>query len=403
MTTPDATTSNPQTRAPESNPRGWLRRPLLWLSALLVVQLVVIAIVYWPAAPTSGQRAPLFANLDPTQVESIEIEDATGQSIVLERSNERWVVADTDGFPADAAKADDLLSGLAATTTSRLVTQTPGSHARLQVDADDFNRRLTLTYSDETTQEIYLGVTAGPNATHIRAGASDVVYLTGEVTAGEVEPFLSGWINTRYVSVAAADVNNLRLENAAGTIDLARMEDNQWTSPQLAQGETLDTNAVNSLLNQVTFLSMQDVLGQSLPDGASMDSADLVRVTMEITATPDTDSESDSANEDAANEDEAATSLTLEIGPLNDSSHFAKSSDSEYYVTVAAQTALTLQQFTLADLIAEQETAGSEITEPEISGPIPAPAAAPTGITPESPAGEANPAESEAPADSPDN
>jgi len=62
------------------------------LAAVLVVQLIVIAVVFWPRNTAAGGGEAVFTDLD--QVVQITIADNAGSEIVLTRSHLQDIVED---------------------------------------------------------------------------------------------------------------------------------------------------------------------------------------------------------------------------------------------------------------------------------------------------------------------
>ncbi|HXF64413.1 MAG TPA: DUF4340 domain-containing protein, partial [Caldilineaceae bacterium] len=156
-----------------------LNRLNLALAVVLVIQTALAVVVYWPRT-TSGGGEALLPDVTAEEVTSLRIADAEGNEVVLERGEEGWTLAGTDGYPANEEKINTSLDKLLALNGDRLVTQTAASHKQLQVAEDDFVRRITLNAGgDEYT--LYLGSSAGAGATHLRLAGNDATYLTSEV------------------------------------------------------------------------------------------------------------------------------------------------------------------------------------------------------------------------------
>ncbi|MGW8251680.1 MAG: DUF4340 domain-containing protein, partial [Anaerolineales bacterium] len=114
------------------------------LAVILGLQIVLIAVVFWPRGGAVQAGGALLESFDPSQVARISIEDADGNCTSLAKSGQGWVLPEADDYPADSTKIETLLQNLAAVHTDRLVTRTEASHKRLGVAPDDFQRRITL-------------------------------------------------------------------------------------------------------------------------------------------------------------------------------------------------------------------------------------------------------------------
>jgi hypothetical protein len=101
------------------------------LAVVLGLQIVLIAVVFWPRAGEVQAGEALLGSLDTAQVTRIIIDDTDGNSITLVKSGGTWVLPDADDYPAQADKIETMLQNLAGIETNRLITRTAASHERL--------------------------------------------------------------------------------------------------------------------------------------------------------------------------------------------------------------------------------------------------------------------------------
>jgi hypothetical protein len=73
------------------------------LAALLVVQVGLTALTFWPRA-AAGQSGPLFPDLDTAAVTQVAIRGSSGDEIVMAKSGDNWVLPNADDFPVTADK-----------------------------------------------------------------------------------------------------------------------------------------------------------------------------------------------------------------------------------------------------------------------------------------------------------
>ena len=305
------------------------------LIGLLVVQLALVGFVFWPRPASEVVGGPLLAEYDAAAVTALTIADAEGNQLALAKRGDQWVLPDKGDFPVDGEKVTPFLEKIAAVQADRLVTQTEGSQARLQVAPDEFNRRLELTLADGTADELYVGSSAGAAATHVRAEGQPQVYLTGELAAWDANPQVTAWVDTLYFTVPQTATTGLTLENQNGTFEFTKAGDT-WTMAGLAEGETLDQGAVTSLLNQAGSVRLTDVLGAE--EQADYGLAEpLATVTLET----------------------GDGTYTLQVGARDDASnsYVFQASNSSYYVRVAGWAGDAFANKTRADFLAEPSAA----------------------------------------------
>jgi len=285
------------------------------LTGILVVQVVLIAVVFWPGPAAPGGGAPLFSNLKAEDIVALTVTDTAGNSLQLRKEGEGWVIPDADDFPAEADKVNPVVEKITGLTTSRLVTRTATSHKRLQVSADDFVQRIDLETASGEQHTLFLGSSPQYGATHFRVDGQDETYLANDVTTYETRAEPAAWINTSYVSIVEASVENITLENAKGLFSFSRDGDENWTMAGLSPEEKLDQAKVDSLLSTAASVNMERPLGKAEKPEYGMDQPTAI-VRLET----------------------ANTTVTIQVGAQNpeDESYVINSSESPYYVEVAS-------------------------------------------------------------------
>lgn len=248
------------------------------LIVLLVVQAALIAFLYRPGRNVAPVAASLFKDLAPGQVTSLTITDDQAKAITLSKK-EGWRV-DPGDYPADQAKVDTLINKLAAIKSSRLVSQTKGSHARLKVAEADFNRKVELARGDQKSV-FYLGTSPSSKSIHLRLAEAKEVYLANDLAASEVQADRESWWQTRYLNQPLDALTGLTIVNASGTIELVGVAAKDTKGAK--QGwqlkgspETpLDAKRVETLVNSLSEITIASYLDQ----GASPKGKPLATVT----------------------------------------------------------------------------------------------------------------------------
>ncbi len=294
------------------------------LAAILVAQLALSVVVFWPQPSVAGQREPVFPDLDAEDVTRLTIEDSTGSVIKLARVTGEWVLPEADQYPAQADAVNGLLEKLTALTTGRLVARSNTSHRRLQVASDDFARRIGFVTSDGAEETVYVGSSPQYGSVHFRREGQSETYLTSELTTRDANPSFSAWIDTSYHSITQADVTGITLQNAEGTFVFEREDEETWTMEEpaaLDQEETLNQAQVRTVLREAAAVKMKRPLGKEEQTAYGLDDPSAI-VTLQ---TPD-------------------RTVTLHVGAEDpeDGSYVVKSSESDYYVHVAGSGVSTL-------------------------------------------------------------
>jgi hypothetical protein len=287
------------------------------LIAILAIQIVLGAVVFWPRPAASGaESGPLFADFKPDEVAALTISDGEGNHLALAKSGDNWVLPEAGDYPADGEKITPLLEKIEGVQTNRLVTRTDTSHKRLQVAADEFNRRVELTLQDGDSHRLFVGSSAGAGATHVRADGQSEVYLTGELNSWEANAQASAWIDTLYFTLPQTATVALTLENGNGLFEFER-EDESWTMKGLSGDETFNQTSLTNLLSQASSVQMTEPIGTEEMGSFGLDDP-LATITLTT----------------------ADQTYTLRVGAKDENNNYVlSSSESPYYVRVAEYTA----------------------------------------------------------------
>ena len=304
------------------------------LAVVLAVQIVLVAVAFWPRPASVAGGESLFAGLEAEQIAQLTISDATGKQIKLAKGLGDWVLPEAGDYPCLESKVPEFLEKIVALRTNRLVTQTPASHKRLKVADDAFERRVELELADGTTHRLYLGTSPSYGAIHVRAAGQDEVYLAS-LSASDAGIFASNWVDTLYFSATQDQIVALTLENNNGRFEFEKDEAGTWTMKDLAADEKLNENNVTGLASRVSSLRMLRPLGKTEQGEYGLQEPNAV-VTVQT-------------------RDEAGTveTHTIRVGAKSeeDNSYVVISSGSPYYVRVSEYTVKAFVERTRDDFL----------------------------------------------------
>ena len=227
-----------------------------WLALALALQLVVLAVVYWPRHP-EAKGGKLLEGLDPGAAAALEIYDNNGKSVRLEKKDGRWQVRLADGgfYPAESGKVDRIIEKLAGLGTARLVSVSAAAHRRLEVAEDHYSRRVKISAGGKDFT-LYLGSSPGYKRIHVRRGKDDAVYLVRDLAAWELATAASAWWKSAYLDYDAGKLTALAVENGHGSFRLVR-KDGKW---QAGGGRTIDQDKAANLARDLCRLTITDVV-----------------------------------------------------------------------------------------------------------------------------------------------
>jgi YD repeat-containing protein len=317
------------------------------LAAILVAQIALVAAIFWPRTVASETAGGLLVkDVSPTDVVAMTISDADGNRIALAKDGEDWVLPEAGDYPAKADSITPFLEKLAGIQTNRLVTQTEASHKRLKVAQDDFERLVEFTLADGSTNQLYVGSSAGASATHVRVDSQEEVYLTGELSSFDANTAASAWIDTLYFTVPTTATVALTLENENGTFEFEN-DGGTWTMAGLDEDEVFDETTLTTLINQATSVRMTEPIGTEEQASFGLDNPAAV-VTLETGST------------DSGQADDKTYTLRIGAKDEEDNSYVLSSSESPYYVRISEFTANNFIQKTRDDFLAAPPTSEPE-------------------------------------------
>lgn len=231
------------------------------LIGILIAQLIVAAFVILPRTLSSqAEVEALLPGLDADHVTALTITSGEGESLTLAKKDGAWVVASAGDYPTVEGDVPAFLEKVVAIQKSRLVTKTPGSHKRLKVAGDDYQRLLEIETDDGSTFRFYIGSSPSFGAAHVRVESEDEVYLTPELSAQDAGTLATEWVDTTYVDLPSEEVTAFTLQNKQGTFEFAK-EGEVWTMSGLVDDEILDDSVVQALLSRATRVTLQRPLG----------------------------------------------------------------------------------------------------------------------------------------------
>ncbi|HLA43456.1 MAG TPA: DUF4340 domain-containing protein [Aggregatilineales bacterium] len=330
------------------------------LIALVIVQIIAVIVIYQPESETRASGEPLLSDFAPDTITRVQIQDDTGNQITVARNSAGdWVLPEYDDYPVTGTKVTSLLGKIAGLQTTRLITRSETSQRRLKVADDEFMRRIQLGNTDitGTAYTIFLGNAVGGSATHVRVDDEDQVFLVDNLRASDATTTLSSWIDTTYFTVPSENVVSVKVENPNGTFEFSKQGDN-WTMTSPEADRDIDSSKISSFIGQITTLRMQEPVSREADDVYGLDTPQAAITIQVQEPVEDTDPEDDVTPEPVI------TTYTYEIGTEQEDGYIVKSSESDYYVRIAAGVATVIIDKTLDNFLIElPPTPEAEVTE----------------------------------------
>ena len=330
----------------------------LALALLLAAQIALLGVI---ALTTGGSQShavePIVKGMTATDIDSLTIASAPDDEITFARKDNGWVLPNADDFPVNGSQVNEALDKLLGMDSGRLVASNPVNFGRLAVKDDDYRRRVELR-GGASSAVIYLGEDGGVDSVYTRRDNENEVYLGRGLNAWELSTQVAGWVDASYVNLAQDDLLSLHIDNAHGSLTLAR-DGETWTLADLAESEQFEDTRLPGVLRNAASIRLVEPLGRTAQDSHGMDAPRLT-LTLTYRQPLPTEAGDEDEAEESAGEAEAVYSqetLSLTFGAALDDGHVVlKSSDNDYFVTVRESVYSAFSELRRADFVKAAES-----------------------------------------------
>jgi len=244
-----------------------VNRTTTFLLLVLVTQCLIAAMVFWPRAPANdgGAGIALLPSFDSAAVDTVQLRDALGNKVVLQRSGDQWTIPGETPLPADVQLVDTLLTALSRHQRGWPVAHTEQAHRRFQVDTEYFQRRIDLAGDGQALARLYLGASPSFRRSHVRNATQQNVYSITLDTSSL--PLTGGaWVDPRLLQVRVP----LRIDADLYSV---HYENDRWLA---AGGLPANKNEAAALVNALKTLQVGAPATSATADSLALTEADLI-------------------------------------------------------------------------------------------------------------------------------
>lgn len=321
------------------------------LSGLLLLQVVVLLGMRVGSEDSLRVRSlTVLEGYDAAEVEQIAIwgapKEGSGpsqESVVLEKTNGKWTIGGTDGYPADEAKVEELLETLGTLRSRTVVVESDVYHDKLEVSPEKYQRKVTVTQGGKPTT-FFVGSSPSFKNVHVRLDGSDQVLLVNEFGASQLGSRAWHWVDRKYQDIPEDQVWAVKIDNAKGTVQLEKdPASKSWAA--LGITEDLVKSTVDDLVRKARTINMESPVGKTVAPEHGLDSP-LATVTL-TTGTSTV----------AGAPPPTTETVTVRIGKKDEAKnqYFVKSSKSDYVVRVAGWAVSPLVEKGREDLVEKKD------------------------------------------------
>ncbi|MEL7368250.1 MAG: DUF4340 domain-containing protein [Myxococcota bacterium] len=324
------------------------------INQILIVLLAVQTLGFvvgrsFSSDPTEQSTAVFFADLDADKVTAIEIlgppavkkDDPPQNKVTVQKTDGKWGIADADAYPVDDSKVTELVETLKKLRSRNRVLQSSVYHEKLEVSADKYQRKLTVTAGDQKTV-LYVGTSPRFKNVHVRLDGSDEVFLLNDFGTTQLGDRAWNWVDRDYVKYPSEQVWQVTVKNSKGEVQLQKDPvSSEWGV--LGLDKALDKSTVDDFVRKASNVNLESPVGKTVSAefGLGADAAMVTLVTGTSTATglpPPT-----------------TKTVSWQIGKKLEAAnqHYVKANDNAYVVKVAAFGLTPLLEKTTEDFAAK--------------------------------------------------
>jgi len=218
------------------------------LALLLVVQLALVAAVYWPGEPSGVTRSTLLA-VSPEEILAVTVQNSGDESIKLTRASatSAWQLA--SGLPADETKMVSLMDALAGQNPGYPVATSTGAAERFEVDDDVFEKRLQFSDAAGNETTVFLGSSPSFRKVHARIAGENEIF-TLELNSFDAPTTSDQWLDQSLLATTA--VNSVQIDDVS-----FELTDDEWVR---TDGGAIDSDAASQLINGLGGLRVSGVV-----------------------------------------------------------------------------------------------------------------------------------------------
>ena len=161
----------------------------LWiLSTIFIVQVIFIGWTIFIEPADGGEETP-FINLNRSEIKEVRIKKINQPVLVINYSDGRWVLTDTDNTPVESSQVETLISRILSLKSSWPVAQTQVSIDQFQVGENNALAKIDFILTSKEKLTLLLGRSPSVNSTYARiAGSRDIYQIAFNVLDLSVRP-----------------------------------------------------------------------------------------------------------------------------------------------------------------------------------------------------------------------
>ncbi len=243
-----------------------MKRAVPILAGVSAVQLVLAAVLHVSGGRSQAASTAPMAQFERSEIDSMRIAAGPDSSVELTRAGEdTWQLPAADGFSADPARIDRVLSQLGSMETGVPIARSESARERFGVAREDYERRVELVSGGETVATVFFGESAGTGRVYARAQGQDTIREVS-FALWQTPAQAGDWLDPSVPAVERQQIRQAKMPE----FSLRRGEkQDQW---QLVNGDAAkdaSANEVSQLLGRLARPQIEGAAKAEPPDGES--------------------------------------------------------------------------------------------------------------------------------------
>ena len=243
------------------------------LGGVLGVQLILASFLGWTSTGISGvARNEQVLSFDTKAITRVTLEQPQKAALVLDRQGNGWSIPALEGFPAFTGKVDGILGRLSGLYKRTPVATSAVALKRFKVSPTNFEHKVTLAVGEKTVATLWLGDSPGVRQIYGRANDEEAVYSL-DITAYEVDADPNQWADKTLLTLKPEEIAEITLLDAHLVREKAPSKEakkdskdsvppGKWQLEGLQPGEEINAEAIDTLVNRLSGIGFEAVLGK---------------------------------------------------------------------------------------------------------------------------------------------
>ncbi|MFH1466408.1 MAG: DUF4340 domain-containing protein [Pseudomonadota bacterium] len=306
------------------------------LFAGLGVQALLCVATWWPRG-SGAVPAHALVTLDAAAIDRIEIARSgeNAEPVALVKEGERWLIASSAGYPAQADKVQELIDSLTALEVRRPLATKAVNHDALKVGEKEFGKKVTLSAGDQQAS-VVIGA-ASSHAVHVRLADEDDVYEARGMSEWTIKDRASSYWKPEVVDLDVDTATGIVIALRDGTtVGLSHSENGWIYEGDAPEGELIDPDKVSRLAEAACKIRLREPVGTTAEPAFGLDNpAATVTVTTEA--------------------EDATSTFSYELGNTADGEVYLETGASPWIVTVSEYSAKSILEAGPASLVLDDD------------------------------------------------